>query len=101
MKYTVRIDLAVSDPRALLGMTANVSIVTDKQTGALAVPLDAVQLDQQGEYVNRVTNGTVERVKVVSGQIQNDVVVVTGALQPGDAVQLIPPKASAAGFGRP
>jgi HlyD family secretion protein len=101
VKFTVRIDLVASDPRALLGMTANVSIVTDKQTGALAVPLDAVQLDQQGEYVNRVTNGVVERVKVTSGQIQTDVVVISGPLQPGDEVQLIPPKASAAGFGRP
>jgi multidrug efflux pump subunit AcrA (membrane-fusion protein) len=101
VKYTVRIDLAAADPRALLGMTANVSIVTDQQAGALAVPLDAVQLDQQGEYVNRVRSGVVERVKVVSGQIQSDVVVVTGALQPGDEVQLIPPKASAAGFARP
>jgi multidrug efflux pump subunit AcrA (membrane-fusion protein) len=53
-----------------------------------------VQLDQQGEFVNRVKGGVVERVKVVSGQIDGDVVVVTGALQPGDEVQIIPPRAS-------
>jgi HlyD family secretion protein len=94
VKYTVRIELAQSDPRVLLGMTANVAIVTDRQAGALAVPLDAVQLDQAGEYVNRVTGGVVERVKVVSGQIDGDLVVVTGALQPGDEVQVLPPQAS-------
>ncbi len=94
VKYTVRIELAKNDPRILLGMTADVSIVTDTQLGALAVPLDAVQLDQQGEYVNRVRNGAAERVNVTSGQIQGDLVVVAGPLQAGDSVQIIPPKAA-------
>jgi len=53
-----------------------------------------VQLDQAGEFVNRVKDGAVERVKVTSGQIDGDMVVVTGALQPGDQVQVIPPKVS-------
>ncbi len=94
VKYTVRIDIAGNDPRVLLGMTANASIVTNTQVGALAVPLDAVQLDQAGEYVNRVKGDVVERVKVTSGQTEGDVVVVTGDLQPGDLVQIIPPKSA-------
>ena len=94
VKYTVRINMAKADPRVLLGMTVNASIVTNTQVGALAVPLDAVQLDQAGEFVNRVKDGAVERVKVTSGQIDGDMVVVTGALQPGDQVQVIPPKVS-------
>jgi HlyD family secretion protein len=102
VKYTVRIDIANSDPSVLLGMTANVSIVTNTQVGALAVPLDAVQLDQTGEYVNRVKGGVVERVNVTSGQIDGDLVVVTGGLQVGDEVQVIPPKsASSNPFGGP
>jgi len=92
VKYTVRVDLAESDPRVLLGMTANVSIVTDVQAGALAVPLDAVQLDQDGEFVNRVkADGTLERVNVVSGQLQGDLVIVAGNLKPGDTVQIVEP----------
>jgi HlyD family secretion protein len=102
VKYTVRMDIDGSDPRALLGMTANVSIVTNTQLGALAVPLDAVQLDQMGEYVNRVKNDAVERVDVKSGQIDGDLVVVTGPLQVGDVVQVIPPKAASSNpFGGP
>jgi HlyD family secretion protein len=102
VKYTVRIDIAGNDPRVLLGMTANVAIVTNTQVGALAVPLDAVQLDQEGEYVNRVKDGVVERVKVTSGQIDGDQVVVTGNLLVGDEVQVIPPKsASSNPFGGP
>jgi HlyD family secretion protein len=92
VRYTVRINLAQTDPSVLLNMTANVNIVTDLQEGALAVPLDAVQLDDAGEYVNRVNAlGIVERVDVVSGAVQDDYVIVTGSLNPGDQVQLIQP----------
>ena len=98
VKYTVRVDLASTDPRLLLGMTANVVIVTDVQPGALVVPLDAVQLDQDGEYVNRLLGeGRVERVNVVSGQTQDELVVITGGLQPGDRVQVVEPQPTTTG----
>ena len=92
VKYTVRVDFESTDPKVLLGMTASVNIVTDTTEGALAVPLDAVQLDQQGEYVNRVKgDGTLERVNVVSGEVQDELVVVNGPLKPGDKVQVVEP----------
>lgn len=98
VKYTVWVDLAERDPRLLLGMTADVSIVTDRNEGALAVPLDAVQLDNSGEFVNRLKpGGQVERVNVVSGQVQGDLVVVSGPLRPGDRVQVLAPKPANSG----
>ena len=73
-------------------MTADVSIVTATEQNALAVPLDAVQLDTAGEFVNRVNAaGAVERVPVVSGAVQDELVIVKGDLKAGDAVQLIKP----------
>jgi HlyD family secretion protein len=100
VKYTVRVDVTEADPRVLIGMTGNVSIVIDVQQDVLAVPLDAVQLDKttETEFVNRVSAaGAVERVNVVSGQIQGDLVTVTGGLKPGDIVQLVPPKPTNSG----
>ena len=92
VKYTVRIDIGQADPRVLLGMTADVSIVTATEQNALAVPLDAVQLDSDGEFVSRVDAlGAVERVPVVSGAVQDALVIVKGDLKPGDTVQLIKP----------
>ncbi|MEP7357737.1 MAG: efflux RND transporter periplasmic adaptor subunit [Anaerolineales bacterium] len=92
VKYTVRIDIGQADPRVLLGMTADISIVTNTEQNALAVPLDAVQLDTDGEFVNRVNSlGAVERVPVVSGAVQDELVIVKGNLKPGDVVQLIKP----------
>lgn len=93
VRYNVRINSSQTDPRVLLGMTANTNIVTDVQEGALAVPLDAVQLDDQGEFVNRVNAlGAVERVNVVSGEVQDEFVIISGDLKPGDTVQLIEPQ---------
>jgi HlyD family secretion protein len=88
VKYTVRTELTETDPGVLLGMTADVSILADQQAGALAVPLGAVLRDQQGEFVNRVQGTAVERVSVTSGAVQGSLVVVAGALQPGDEVQV-------------
>ncbi|MBL8045736.1 MAG: HlyD family efflux transporter periplasmic adaptor subunit [Anaerolineales bacterium] len=90
VRYTVTIDLPTADPRVLLGMTADVAIVTDVEKDALAVPIDAVQSDEQGEYVLRVksASGEVERVAVQSGVIQDDFVVVKGSLAVGDTVQI-------------
>lgn len=104
IKYTVRVDADNPDPRVLLGMTANVSIVTSQTEGALAVPVYAVQVDSQGEYVNRVQpGGTVERVAVVSSTVVDDnTVIVTGDLKEGDTVQItgsLPTTSGGGGFG--
>jgi HlyD family secretion protein len=100
VRYTVRVDLLESDPRLYLNMTANASIVTEVKEAALAVPLDAIQFDDAGEYVNRVrADGTVERVNVVSGETDGDLVYVTGDLAPGDQVQInVPPTEPENGF---
>jgi HlyD family secretion protein len=98
VKYTVRVDFDQADSRVLLGMTTNASIVTDTVEGALAVPVDAVQQDDSGEYVNRVgAGGALEKVTVVSGEIQEDgsVVVVSADLQVGDTVQVVAAQSSA------
>ena len=90
VRYSVRVDLTKIDPRLLLYMTANATIVTNVQQNALAVPLAAIQYDNQGEYVNRLnTAGLLERVNVTSGQTINDLVVVQGSLQPGDKVEVL------------
>lgn len=89
VRYSVRVDLNATDPRVLLGMTADVSIVTDSERGVLAVPIDAVQSDNDGEYVSRVkADGTIERVAVQTGAVQDDLIVVRGSLSDGDTVQV-------------
>ncbi len=93
VRYNVRVDLQATDPRLYLNMTASAVIITEVQDNALAVPLDAVQYDNDGEFVNRVkADGTVERINVTSGVIDGDWVTVSGSLEAGDTVQLAPPE---------
>lgn len=91
VKYTVRVVLqAGADQPPFLGGTANATIVTDVQNDVLAVPLEAVQNDEQGEYVMRLeADGTRARVDIQSGVIDGDLVAVSGGLRAGDRVELV------------
>ena len=89
VNYTVRVELDDVDPQILIGQTANVSIQTSEPHTVLYVPVTAVQSDAQGEYVIRVkSDGTQERVTVISGTITDDLVVVVGDLKAKDQVIL-------------
>lgn len=89
VNYTVRVELDKTDPGILIGATATVVIQTGEPRSVMFVPVSAVLNDAQGEYVMRVSSdGSVERVAVVSGQIIDETVVVAGDLQKGDQVQL-------------
>jgi HlyD family secretion protein len=89
VNYTVRVQLDESNPDILLGATATVVIDTGAASSLLTVPVTAVQTDAQGEYVMRVkSDGTSERVSIVSGTVTGTSVVVTGDLAVGDVVEL-------------
>ena len=94
VNFTVRVDLDEADPSLLIGSTANLTIQTGAPKATLFVPIAAVQSDAQGEYVIRIINGQQQRVTVVSGQIVDNTVVVTGDLKAGDVVQEYSPSGS-------
>jgi multidrug efflux pump subunit AcrA (membrane-fusion protein) len=83
----------------MLGMTSYVKIVIEVQQKVLAVPIDAVQYDDEGEYVmvfNRSSRDQT-RVTIESGVIQGDQVVVSGDLRPGQQVVSFTPKPTESG----
>ena len=99
VRYPVTVTLRDAKPEILLGMTANVQIVTEVLRDALAVPIDAVQYDDEGEYV-MLFNGLGRdhtRVAVKSGVIQGDQVVVIGELLPREKVVIFTPKPTESG----
>jgi HlyD family secretion protein len=99
VKYTVRIDLdSVKDVFLPLGSTANVVIKVSNAQATLAVPIVAIQNDSLGEYVWAVRDGASVRVDVVGGAIVGDLVVVTGDLQKGEALEIV---ARESGFTAP
>ncbi len=94
VRYDVEVDLIDEDPRLKLGMTANVEIVTDILEGAIAVPIDTIQLDDDGEFVTLLNaDGTQTRVSVVTGLLQGELVLVEGELEAGQELVLFDPRA--------
>ena len=87
--YTVRIDLEeIAEAESLpLGSTANVTIQVAPASPSLAVPIPAVQNDDQGEYVLVIqVDGSTKRVDVASSTIAGDLVVVKGNMKEGDTL---------------
>ncbi len=92
VKYDVEVVLNPATEDIPLGITADVSIEVDVQTDVLAVPIDALQSDDQGEYVNVIAaDGALRRVTVESGAIVGDSVAVEGNLEADDRVQVVLP----------
>ncbi|MBA4384440.1 MAG: hypothetical protein C0410_06865 [Anaerolinea sp.] len=89
VNYTVRVKMDKPDPQIYIGATATVTITTSDPQNKLFVPVAAVLNDAQGEYVMQVkTDGSTERIEVVTGDISDETVVVTGALVKNDRVEL-------------
>jgi HlyD family secretion protein len=92
VKYTVRVDLEKVSQEVLLplGTTANVVIQTKEASSILVVPLTAIQRDDQGEYVLVIQGeSSTKRVDVVGGEVDGNLIVVTGDLKVGDRIQLL------------
>jgi HlyD family secretion protein len=90
VKYTSRIDFDKTDTNLSLplGTTANVSVQVKPAAATLAIPVAAIQNDNQGEFVWVIRNGPPRRVNIVGGQIVGNLVAVTGNLKAGDVVEL-------------
>ncbi|MDP7346472.1 MAG: HlyD family efflux transporter periplasmic adaptor subunit, partial [Anaerolineales bacterium] len=105
VRFPVTVTLKENGPEMLLGMTAYVRIITEVMQDALAVPIDAVQYDDEGEYVMLSGGPGREqtRVAVVSGVIQDEMVVVSGELRAGQRVVIFTPQPTQSGspFGPP
>lgn len=94
VKYEVDVLLNPTDVQIPLGVTADISIEINIEENVIAVPIEALQSDSQGEFVNIVaSDGTLQRINVESGAIVGDDVAVEGNLQAGDTVQIIDPQA--------
>ncbi|MBO37174.1 MAG: hypothetical protein CL612_05000 [Anaerolineaceae bacterium] len=93
VRYPVTVTLSEQADGIMLGMTSYVEIVTEVQKEALAVPIDAVQYDDEGEYLMVFNTSSKEqtRVTIESGVIQGDQVVVNGDLLPGQLVVIFTP----------
>ena len=88
VRYSTLVKLQGAIQALALGMTGNVKIETEVLKNALAVPVDSVKFDEEGEYVMLKTAGGGEdkRIAIKTGLLQGDQILVTGDLKAGDTV---------------
>lgn len=81
----------------LVGMSANLEILTYEKPDALMVPVSTVSVDATGKHSARrkKANGVVEEVPVQTGYTTLDAVEITLGLKAGDVVDLLPVALSA------
>lgn len=76
-----------TDLRLWPGMFVNVVLVLGTKTGAVATPLSAVQMGQEGTYVYVLKNDmTVEQRKVKTGEQSNNHIVIESGVSPDETV---------------
>ena len=70
------------------GMFATGEIVVDAREDALAMPVEAIREDAEGDYVLRIKDGRLERAGIERGKTWNAgrMVDIVSGLQPGDTV---------------
>jgi multidrug efflux pump subunit AcrA (membrane-fusion protein) len=100
--YSVIVELDQADDSIPLNASASVTIQVGQPQEGMAVPVTAIQSDDNGEYVMLINNGAVQRVEVTSGRIlADDTVVVSGNMKVGDQVELVIQTAAAILNNRP
>lgn len=85
--FTVRVSLP--NPNRLLkpGMFARVTLVTQRVSGAVVVPLEAVQKDADGSFVWTVSSDSkVHRQSVVTGVSDDAGIAILSGVKPGEKV---------------
>ena len=99
VRYSTLVRLQDAMQALALGMTGNVKIETEVLKGALAVPIDSIKFDEEGEYVmlKAAGGGEDKRVSIRTGLLQGDQILVTGDLKAGDTVIVFDAKPTESG----
>ncbi len=101
VNFNVTVELTNADALVKPGMSANVTITTNKVSNALLVPNTSIFTDTNGsQYVYLVQNGATIKVPVTVGVVSDSLTQVTsGNLKAGDTIVLSFASTSPSGFG--
>jgi HlyD family secretion protein len=90
--YLTRVKLSPTDQPLRVGLSAAVSIITDKRTDALLVPNGAIRETDNGPQVQVKRGDQTTFVSIKTGLVGDSYTEVLAGLQPGDAVVLAGPR---------
>ncbi len=89
--FPVEILINGTNENLLPGLTVSCRIILDKIENVLYVPIDAVKLEGDKNYVYKKTSGGFDKVEVETGANNSDYIVITKGLDEKDKIALIDP----------
>lgn len=89
--FPVEIFINETDENLLPGLNVSCRIIVDKVDDVLYLPLDAVHLEGDKNYVYKKTGAGFDKTEVSTGMVNSDYVIITEGLGEGDAVALTDP----------
>ncbi len=89
--FPVEILINGTNENLLPGLTVSCRIILDKIENVLYVPIDAVKLEGDKNYVFKKTSGGYEKVEVQTGVNNSDYIVITKGLDEKDKIALTDP----------
>lgn len=98
--YRAELLLLDHDEALRSGMNCRIEIQVDQFDKTLAIPIQAVVINQGTPFVYRLRDGEVTLQQVELGQSSDSRVQILSGVQDGDQVQLNPPLEEAGGSGR-
>lgn len=85
--FVIKLTLPSSDAlKYRLGMNGDAEIVITKRDNALALPFEAIQEDEESQFVTRITSGQQEKVRVETGIETDDYVEIKSGIDEGDEI---------------
>jgi HlyD family secretion protein len=89
--FELTVVLTDSDDRLRPGMTARVSILSDRVQDQLVIPVQAVFEEGGLTFCYTYREEGFKKVGVTTGRQNEDLVVILSGLKPGDRVSLVKP----------
>jgi HlyD family secretion protein len=97
--YRTRVNLKPTDQPLRVGLTAAVSIITDKRSDVLLVPNGAIRETDSGSQVRVRRGNETTPVSITTGLVGDSFTEVTSGLKEGDIVELPAARPRNGGFG--
>lgn len=89
--FPVEILLNKTDKNLLPGLTVSCRIILDEIEDVLYIPLDALQIEGDRNYVFKKRGNSYDKVDIETGKNNTDYIVVTDGLKEDDEIALINP----------
>jgi HlyD family secretion protein len=89
--FPVEILLNETNKNLLPGLTVSCRIILDKIEDVLYIPLDALQVEGDKNYVYKKRVSGYDKTEIETGKNNSDYIIVTNGLKEGDEIALINP----------